>query len=708
MNRSTKTTLCLVLIILSAAITCHTGALAADPPPPPGGFPIIEDLDIPLTYTDGYEVRIDVRYPDASPGPDGWPMIVFVHGFASSKDAFVVPPAQHYASLGYVTVTYDVRGQGSSMGLNDPQSYGLTFYYIRERVDLAEILEGAEDRYPDLVDFDRLGVSGASQGGVHSFIAAAHSGQALPQNPWRTEPFPVISCAAPRNMLPYLKESTLPEKRNLHHITLTQHVALSGVHFDPDYLAFIMPIIVAEDYEFLAAYVESPEVAPWDLVPHLQESDVPLLLTLAFDDRARHPTLAADLWDVLKPTTPRRLFLATGGHGTPHNFHEENVYDLLHQRWFERFLKGVENGVDQEPPIRSVVTPDDTVYYDHPLSLWDFRELESLDPQAGLTETWYLDGDNRLSPAPPTAAGVDDLKHEVLYGFDIEEYINWLPTLDLLLAEYLEQLIPPVSLAYDAPAAAEDVHIFGTPRAHLYTETDDTRYLVHAALFDVAPGGEERYITGGWTTVRDNLPPGEHELSIALGTCSHVLRQGHALRARVENWCWHRPPSEAEIVRILPVFEESLVGVKRDSLHASRIELPLLPFEEPRLVAAPIALSAAAPEIVRIAVHTDSSQANRSYQILPGISGTSPGFEHQGVHIPINYDSVTKWALRSPNSSPFVDFAGDLDDQGFAYALLLLDKLGPLSYSGPLDFVVVVEGDNGLLVSEPCGVAIEP
>ncbi len=103
-----------------------------------------------------------------------------------------------------------------------------------------------------------------------------------------------------------------------------------------------------------------------------------------------------------------------------------------------------------------------------------------------------------------------------------------------------------------------------------------------------------------------------------------------------------------------------------------------------------------------------SSQANRPYQILPGISGTSPGFEYQGVHIPLNVDSVTLWALRSPNKSPFVDFAGNLTDQGFAYALLLLDKLGPLSYAGPLDFVVIVEGENGPLVSEPCGVVIEP
>ena len=34
----------------------------------------------------GYQVKMDLRYPDAVPGADGWPMIAFVHGFASSKD----------------------------------------------------------------------------------------------------------------------------------------------------------------------------------------------------------------------------------------------------------------------------------------------------------------------------------------------------------------------------------------------------------------------------------------------------------------------------------------------------------------------------------------------------------------------------------------------------------------------------------------------
>ena len=183
-------------IVLAALIATTAPAQCSDPAMPQGGFAIASAIDQAVTYSDAYRTRADVRWPTTAPGPCGWPMLVLVHGWPANKNGQVAVVAAEYAARGYVTVAYDVRGQGSAIALNPGR--GTTLMALAEWIDLFEVMEWAEQQWPTLIDFQRIGVTGISQGGAHSWAAAAWSGRTPPPNSRRSAPFPVVRAVAPK------------------------------------------------------------------------------------------------------------------------------------------------------------------------------------------------------------------------------------------------------------------------------------------------------------------------------------------------------------------------------------------------------------------------------------------------------------------------------------------------------------------------------
>ncbi len=60
--------------------------------------------------------------------------------------------------------------------------------------------------------------------------------------------------------------------------------------------------------------------------------------------------------------------------------------------------------------------------------------------------------------------------------------------------------------------------------------------------------------------------------------------------------------------------------------------------------------------------------ASDSYVILGSLSGTQPGFDYRGFHVPLNQDSFFWYTLGYPNTAPFHSFQGVLDGNGKAKA----------------------------------------
>ena len=78
-------------------------------------------------------------------------------------------------------------------------------------------------------------------------------------------------------------------------------------------------------------------------------------------------------------------------------------------------------------------------------------------------------------------------------------------------------------------------------------------------------------------------------------------------------------------------------------------------------------LSAAVPEPVRFVLEAGAAQAGRPYTLLGSMSGVEPGFDVQGLHIPLNRDGFLEQSFSYANNKWFVDFQGTLNGSGKAW-----------------------------------------
>jgi hypothetical protein len=84
----------------------------------------------------------------------------------------------------------------------------------------------------------------------------------------------------------------------------------------------------------------------------------------------------------------------------------------------------------------------------------------------------------------------------------------------------------------------------------------------------------------------------------------------------------------------------------------------------------------------KLTVNAGKAHANRLYWIFGSITGTKPGVNLLGVHIPLNPDLYTNVAMASVNTTAFTKFRGTLDANGLATASFVV----PANLSVPAGF----------------------
>ncbi len=677
LERTSTSILALSLCLAPAA----DGGACADPVVPDGGFAIVENT-VQIARSDGYLVMTDIRYPSDPPGPCGWPLVLLIHGGGGNKGV-VAGTARNLARAGYVTCAYDVRGQGPSMASN-PDALAHDVTGLRELIDLFEAMEAVEALYAPLVDFDRIGVTGYSQGGTHSWWAAAHSGRLPPPNPWRTEPFPVVSAVVAKDSTGGSQSGASTAFGNR---MVERLFGPTGTIYQPAVVAALVPIVLAEDFAGFAAAATAPGVATAPLLPL---TTVPVFAHASYDDKRVSSSAVVASYNLVPDTTPKRLQLGTGGHASPQNSLDQALYGETRERWLDRFLKGEMNGVDTEARIFAQVTPDVLAEYLAADSLWDFRIHDALPAPETVASRLYLDASGALLDSSAPAATTRPLVHVVPAAFDIDAYTTLLPS-----AAQLMSILPLAALAYDTAPLAVDTHLDGEATIQIAVDTLDPDYQIHAVLFDVDPNGDARFVSRGGVSVRGQA--GASTLAMQTYRQSYVFRAGHRIRLQLENLAIHRPPTGGPPeIKWVPTFASSSVDVVEGGATPSFIDLPVLPFPGPTLTTFPFEQSIGAPANQRLAVHTDSARMGHPYLLLPTLSGTSPGTSVIGVDVPINFDSVT-WAYAAmPGLPPFVAAAGTLDTTGSALlgAQLAGLPLPPALIGIELSMAVLIDGGS--------------
>jgi hypothetical protein len=96
-----------------------------------------------------------------------------------------------------------------------------------------------------------------------------------------------------------------------------------------------------------------------------------------------------------------------------------------------------------------------------------------------------------------------------------------------------------------------------------------------------------------------------------------------------------------------------------------------------------------------LAVNAGKAHANRRYWIFGSMTGTKPGVNLLGVHIPLNPDLYTNVAMASVNTTAFTKFRGTLDANGLASAMFIVPANLPLPTGFTFHHAYVVYDASG-------------
>lgn len=659
-------------LVATIALACiRLAAQCSDPVPPAGGFAITSTTNHLLTYTDGYRTRADLYRPITAPGPCGWPLLIAVHGLPSNKQAAAARAAD-FAQRGYLVVAYDVRGQGSGIALNPGKGSGIMS--LEEWIDMFEVIEWARSTYPNLVDDQRVGVFGVSQGGAHAWAAAAWSGRQPPPNPRRSTPFPTVNAVAATAMPPSHADAATLGGDAFKAIWARYAYAPTGpmLAVDPAVKQVWSVFLANDDPE--GNYLWLRNDPGRDFSAELQQSAVPTLVTMSWRDNGVGADPALGALESMPASTPKRLYVTTGQHDTPANDYEFDQQLRMRERWFARFLKGDPEPIEDGPLVRSAALPADAATYTDPTSLWRHRADASLPPEDASTSRLFLRAGGALSAqAPTTSEPPQRVTHQVPPGYTA---LQWgqsgggtavTPTLNVTpLSEHV----------YTSAPFAEAVEIAGLPTLELAVTPMSPRFFVAARLDLIPPGGGAVTVGRGAAGERQPGAPAPTTMTIGLDLLDVVVPAGARLQLRVRNHYIVNTP-QGEYFHTMPYLSNYVVDVEHRPGALSFVDLPLRHAVELDLTTATTELSASAPAPVAFALRSAPAWASSIYFVAMSLSGQGPALPLPGGdQLWLRPDGFTTAAL-GPN--PLLPgFIGLLDADGAASASMQFLPAAPL------------------------------
>ena len=662
-----------------------------DPKAPPGGFPIAKSLDHLVVYSDGYKTRVDFRLPSVTPGAKGWPVAMVFHGGGGSrKKGWVVSQCERLSARGYVAIAYDTGGNGVTQRLNPP---GQREEELRIR-DIVEILMFVESKLGNRMDETRLCSSGKSGGGKHALWTAAFSGRPLPKTSARASRMPVFRAAHSDIQVIYATPDTVPGGNTVKGDWAASMYERLGAN-DP-----LTKLCLNQDWPKLVQYVES-RIGLGGMYTLLKQSDVPLFVSYAWDDTKHFANVNADAWGALKQGVPRRFAMLTGGHASQGNNTEVAVRNDMIQRWMDRFAKGYKNGIDKEPFAEIALIPDSPAEYRNTSTPWKHRRMAQWPPRSARTRL-YLRGGRKLSATAATSVEPGPrIEHRVQSGYDMLAFMKHKMKLGQILGA-----IPFKSESFDSQPMNQDTELLGRTTVALDVLANNRSFQLQAALYDVAPSGQARFITSGHAA-KWKVVPGRHRLQITLADTAYIIAKGHKLRIALENLNIRRQPGNPHLF-VAPYFESVDMTVQIDPAFPPRVDLPI---KKPTLSLVPRIqhVSAAAGITAPLRVDGEGQRSGRPYMLFVSASGTAPGL-NLPPRIPLNIDSWTLLGISLANTPVFERFIGVLnaDGQGSARFRVPAALAGALAGTR-LSVAGLVFGPGGTLeATPPTAIVIRP
>ena len=269
----------------------------------------------------------------------------------------------------------------------------------------------------------------------------------------------------------------------------------------------------------------------------------------------------------------------------------ESAIDLqrVHLRWYDYWLKGIDNGIMDEAPVRIFVMGDNLWRSEQEWPLARTRYVDYYLHSGGRANT--LHGDGGLSPSPAGAQPPDVFLYDPrspvpTKGGSVGVNLGFTPggAFDQRDIESRNDV-----LVYTSAALEQDLEVTGPVSVTLYAASSAPDTDFTAKLVDVFPGGRAICLTDGILRARYReslatpslIQPGQvYQYTIDLVATSNVFKAGHRMRVGISSSNFPRFDRNPNTGRE-PWEETDPIPALQTVFHSpefpSHITLPIIP-----------------------------------------------------------------------------------------------------------------------------------
>ena len=263
--------------------------------------------------------------------------------------------------------------------------------------------------------------------------------------------------------------------------------------------------------------------------------------------------------------------------------------DALETRWFDYWLKGIDNGIVDEPPLRLFI-----------MGVNEWRDEHEWPLARTSWQKWYLHsssgansvmGDGALSTESPADESPDTFVYDPRFPVQTlggntccsPHIIPWGPH-DQRPAEARHDV-----LCYTTPPLEADTEVTGPIKVVLYAATDGLDTDWTAKLVDVSPSGYAKNLCDGIIRARyrESLSDAKlletdrvYEYEIDVGVTGNVFKKGHRIRVEVSSSNFprfDRNPNTGHALGMDTEMRTARQTVHHSADYPSHILLPLIP-----------------------------------------------------------------------------------------------------------------------------------
>jgi len=291
----------------------------------------------------------------------------------------------------------------------------------------------------------------------------------------------------------------------------------------------------------------------------------------------------------------QRLIVGPWPHGAAHtsvsklgdfDFGPEAVQDFNELRlpWYDKILKGLDTGIDDQPPARIFTMGSNRWQYFETWPPPDTHLVNMYLGPGGAGSAHSLNDGRLLADLPAGTDGADSFLYdpddpvETVGGATLGYYVPG--PVDQRKAE-------PRCLTYTSEPLAQPLEVTGRVRALLFamSSSPDTDWVVR--LCDVHPDGASRLIAEGILRARYRespsvqrlLTPGQvYPFQVDLWSTSNVFLPGHRVRVAVTSSCfprWDRNLNTGGPFGLEAEGRPAINTIMRDRFRPSHIALPV-------------------------------------------------------------------------------------------------------------------------------------